>query len=240
MLGKMWIVGLVVLGAAVPVRADVVFDLAADWSDTTNPNGVWSYNKRSGTPFTNHVDDWDAAHLNWFDTAQPAWADAIPQQAGHVPLWMKIASENNVGADWPIGSVVMHGVEGPQPAVWPGVTWTSPIDGMIQISGGVWMSGVSERSMLWQIVRDAEMKTEGTIAGSTPYSSSTPFDFADGSGGLAALTMPVSEGTVITFQADKAPSSPLAAGLGVNLTITATAIPKPPPSPLLAVYSGWG
>ena len=48
------------------VGADVLYDLAADWSDTTNPNGVWSYNKSSGVPFTNHVSDWDASHLNWF------------------------------------------------------------------------------------------------------------------------------------------------------------------------------
>jgi len=241
MLGKMSIVGLVVLGAAGPVKADVVFDLAADWSDTTNPNGAWSYNKSPGTPFTSHVNDWDAAHLNWFDTTQPAWAGAIPQQAGHVPFWMKIVSENSFGGDLPIGSVAMHGVEGTQPAVWPGVTWTSPTDGMIQISGGVWLSRPSDdRSMLWQILRDGETRTEGTIAGSTPYSSSTPFDFADGSGGLAVLTMPVSEGTVITFQADRAPGASYADMTGLNLTITATAIPEPSTLTALSGLLGMG
>lgn len=41
--------------------APVLFDLAADWSDTSNPNGVWSYNKAPGQPLTTHQADWNPA-----------------------------------------------------------------------------------------------------------------------------------------------------------------------------------
>ncbi len=39
--------------------AVITYDLAADWSDAINPNGVWSYNSAPGQLITNHVADWD-------------------------------------------------------------------------------------------------------------------------------------------------------------------------------------
>src|SRR5450631_3802827 len=68
----------------------IVYDLAADWSDTTNPNGPWSYNFGPGEPITTH-------QSNWFGSspAQPAWAFG-PEGSGvgKVPLWAKSVGAN--------------------------------------------------------------------------------------------------------------------------------------------------
>ena len=36
-----------------------VYDLADDWSDSSNPNGPWSYNDIMGMPLSFHTADWD-------------------------------------------------------------------------------------------------------------------------------------------------------------------------------------
>ncbi len=44
-----------ILATAFSARAGIVFDLASDWSDTNNPNGVWSYDERPGVALANHL-----------------------------------------------------------------------------------------------------------------------------------------------------------------------------------------
>lgn len=215
-------------GIVVPSVADaatLVYDLAGDWSHTSNPNGVWSYNKSPGVPLTDFVADYDANHLDWFASPQPAWAAVEPQLPGHVPLWMKVVSVNNVGWDMPVGSVIMHGAEHLSPAVWPGATWTSPVSGTVTISGGVWMPQNLGRTMDWQILLDSTLMTDGRISSGDPYSSSNIFSFVDGSGGSSALTFPVNVGDVVTFQADR----PFGTGdqLGVEFSLSVEAVPEP-------------
>ena len=226
-------------------EAAIIYSLAADWSDSVNPNGVWSYNKSPGVPFatTEHQDDYDPVGQNWFFNAQLAWAAARAQLPGHVPSLMKIVSDNTMGWDMPIGSVLISGAEGSAPAVWPGVTWTSPIDGTVVISGGVWMSNEElGRTMEWHLLSDTVLKSKARITKSDGYSSSNLMSFALGSGGSAALTMPVSQGTVITFQADKPFGNlPMAHQLGVDLTIEIQQLTTvPEPSSFLLVLSSVG
>lgn len=93
------------------------WDLADDWSDSLNPNGVWSYNKSPGLPLTTHWDDWDPSSGCCFASPQPAWAATQWPNVAHVPMWMKVVSETTADTvtdtpDFPIGRVIMHGVDG--------------------------------------------------------------------------------------------------------------------------------
>jgi hypothetical protein len=81
-----------VVGVASP------YDLAADWSDAANPNGVWSY--RSGSTVLPGVADWT---LLTEPTVQPAWA---PGQT--IPAWFKSVADNPEGMDFLAGDVVVH------------------------------------------------------------------------------------------------------------------------------------
>ena len=97
-----------------------VYDLANQWSDESNPNGVWSYSSDPGGPITTHWDDWDLPRIH-FRSTQPAWAAA--QAQGHVPMWARSLGDSLL--DWPEDRVGIHGSDGSA-----GVTWTSPLDGL--------------------------------------------------------------------------------------------------------------
>jgi choice-of-anchor C domain-containing protein len=194
------------------------YDLAAGWSDVVNPNGVWSYNGAPGRAITNRVTDW-AASDNVFGSAQPAWAAAAFPAAGHVPMWFKRASDSST-LDVPVGRVGMHGSETSN----AGVSWISPIDGAVDISGAVWQAAKTGdhagRSMNWNLLKNGVTLTGGRVSGNDSFTSVSPFLFRNGSGGASALTnVMVSRGDVITIELFKA--SFYASFVGVDLTITA-------------------
>jgi hypothetical protein len=68
----------------------VTYDLNADWSDSANPNGVWTY--REGTN----------ALSGDFVTAQPAWArNAVG--SSNLPPWFKSSAVVGLPHDWQTG-----------------------------------------------------------------------------------------------------------------------------------------
>jgi len=216
------LVALALLAGAPAARA-LTWDLADDWSDTANPNGVWSYNGAPGTPIAGHVADWDTGS-SAFLGAQPAWAAATLPAPGHVPMWMKSVGTGAAAIDLPSGAVGLHGAENAA----AGVTWTSPIDGAVDLTGGTWQfvkSGVhAGRSMTWTILLNATVLTSGVISGADAFNSAAPFDFATGSGGAAAISnLSVQTGDVITLQFTKI--SVNATFAGVDLTLTE--VPEP-------------
>ena len=198
------------------------WDLADDWSDSLNPNGVWSYNKSPGSPFTMHWDDWDPSSGCCFASPQPAWAATQWPNVEHVPMWMKVVSETTTRTpDFPIGRVIMHGVQGVLPPVGAGVTWTSPVDDVITIEGGVWLGNfTSTRSMDWTIMLNGVPLTEGSLNALDPGSSVAPNRYEDGSGGPAVLTQAVTVGDIITLEFSK--TSTFATFVGVDFAIRST------------------
>lgn len=212
--------------------ASIVYDLATDWSDVANPNGAWSYNGDGGPPITTQQTDWDPSSV-FFGSAQPAWAANTFQDAGHVPVWFKRSSDST-SLDIPVGVVGMHGSEGFTVAQ-VGVTWTSPIDGTVDVTGGIWQAikgpdGVggnhANRNSDWTIRLNSTVLTGGNLSGSDSFTSSSPFDLLTGSGGVLALMgLSVSTGDVIALEFIS-PTS-FATFNGVDLTITASAVPVP-------------
>jgi hypothetical protein len=190
------------------------YDLAADWSDAANPNGAWTY--REGTDALPSVSDW-----RWLTSpvTQPAWAPS-PDHRNFLPAWFKSRSNNPEGQDFLTGDVVVHTTDlsnganhGPA-----NIMWTSPVDGAITVSGGVWMTRASGRSNVWELFLNGTLLTSGSIYDGDPFSRANPFAFASGSGGPGALTeLTVSKNDVIELRITKTSTS--GDFVGVVLTI---------------------
>ena len=203
--------------------ANIVFDIADDWSDTQNPNGVWSYNGAPGLPITTLQSDYDPTRT-FFSGEQPAWAAAPFQLPGHVPFWAKsrglaLKPDSMPDLDFPSGRVGMHGSNTAN----SGVTWTSPVDGVVDISGGVWQmskeGGHFFRSAQINLRLNGLLLTSVNVAWNDSFTSANPLDLSDGSGGEAAiLNLPVKAGDVLTLEVVK--TSSIATLVGVDLTIT--------------------
>ncbi|MBI2843357.1 MAG: chitobiase/beta-hexosaminidase C-terminal domain-containing protein [Armatimonadetes bacterium] len=110
------------------------WNLAADWSDTSNPAGAWAYGWMDSslvwTTFPNHIPDWMWAGL-------PAWNGPYP--------WGVPGMAKSTGAgpgDWPVGRVFGHTPTGGGTGEggFLGARWTAPSDMSINISGGVWIA----------------------------------------------------------------------------------------------------
>ena len=173
---------LIILICSLPSYAFAVitYDLAADWSDAINPNGVWSYNSAPGQLITNHVADWNPTGSGIFGSPQPAWAESSWPNENHVPMWFKRMSDTST-LDVPIGYVGMHGTEADDPHQWVGAAWTSPGKGTVDITGGVWQSVKTGdhfgRNSDWQIRLNDVVITSGNVSYDDAYSSSSPFYF---------------------------------------------------------------
>src|SRR3954454_12580688 len=65
-------------------------DLKEDWSDTSNPNGVWSYNQ--GPSPLPHVNCGFLSCGVPFTCCVPAWsrANACSSNPGMIPAWWKV------------------------------------------------------------------------------------------------------------------------------------------------------
>jgi hypothetical protein len=197
-----------------------IWNLADNWSDEVNPNGVWSYNGSVDTPITTLQADWDPSSSTIFGSPQPAWSATPYPQNDHVPMLFKRVSDV-ASIDVPVGRIGIHGNEWNDPDIWVGVVWTSPIIGMINIAGSVWYAHTgASRNSDWRIRLNEIILTTGNVAFNDGTSSSTPENLLDGSGGALALqSLPVSPGDTITLEFISLTS--WAAFVGADLTIIA-------------------
>lgn len=200
--------------------AAIVFDLKTDWSDFANPNGPWSY--RQGNDVLPHVNDWQGLSGD-FTGVQPAWARVETGNA-NLPAWMKIASPAGIPTDWQLGDIVTHSTDdfngvGSGPS---NVIWTSPFNGMIDVSGGVWMGRDIGRGNHWDISKNGTSLTGGDIFSGDLFNRNNPFLFSAGSGGTVVLNgIPVAVGDVLRLQITRT-SLPGDYAV-VDLAVTATA-----------------
>jgi hypothetical protein len=168
------------------------FSLSGDWSNTTNPNGPWSYNQASNPlPL---VTDWTAAGTAFVGCSQPAWAPS--NNAGNfLPALMKANSctakdvgtdPHNGRANVEPGDIVVHTVDSfnGNPAL--GVAnflFTLPAgdDGTYQIRGSVWDAGLyygTTRPQDWELLVDGVKKASGFLSGSVSRSQAETFDIS--------------------------------------------------------------
>ncbi len=197
------------------------YDLRTDFSSTSNPHGTWSFNKGSST--LPSQPDYDSTH--GFVTDQQAWAQAAYPFQGHVPVWLQASKDNLWDADVKQGDILMHPSHGPStlpPYAEGNVTWTSPLTGVVDISGNVWFgeSTFAGRSVDWVLYFNGTPLTSGTVSYGDAYNRDNPMQFG-------VLTKNVNPSDVIMFQA-VGTSGKIPWFIGVNLTIDATPVPLPP------------
>lgn len=198
--------------------AATTYDLKTDWSDQANPNGPWSY--RQGSDVLPHVADWQGLAGD-FTGVQPAWARSETGNT-NLPSWFKIVSPAGIPNDWQFGDIVTHSTDGFN-GVGAGpsnVIWTSPLNGTIDITGGVWMGRDIGRGNHWELSLNGTLLSAGDIFSGDSFNRASPFLYTSGSGGPAVLShVPVVVGDVLQLQITKT-SSP-GDYAGVDLTINA-------------------
>src|SRR5215471_706195 len=100
---------LVVLCSAVSA-ATTTYDLKTDWSDSSNPNGVWTYSQ--GFPLSSKI---TLPHSDVSVCCPPgsgitaAWAPSS-NLGNFLPLWAK-ATADNVPAGFLAGDIIVHSTD---------------------------------------------------------------------------------------------------------------------------------
>ncbi|MBC7772844.1 MAG: hypothetical protein H7210_10145, partial [Pyrinomonadaceae bacterium] len=162
-----------------------VFDLRTDWSEASNPNGVWSY--RHGAALLPHVDAWQR-NLGGWSIFQPGWARSEDANT-RLPFWYRSNGSETFVHDNVAGDIVVHTTD-PSNGVGSGpanVVWRAPVFGTVSVAGSAWMTRDIGRSNRWFVYRGGNGLTHGDIASGDPYSRANPFNLANGTGGAAVL-----------------------------------------------------
>ncbi len=171
-------------GAEAPALS---FSLKGDWSDDANPNGTWTY--REGTNALPSSASW----LNtsgMFTGTQPAWARAASGNT-LAPAWFKLSAAlaSPTSFDLKTDDVAALTTDATN-GVGAGnanVAWKSPFSGVVDVSGGVWMTRDIGNGNDWSLYLNSTLLTTGTIASGDAFNRDTPFKLTDGSGGADAV-----------------------------------------------------
>ena len=198
-----------------------VYDLTDDWSDISNPNGAWRLYKAPEQLFTVNQPDWYSNGTN-----QHGWADAPYPEWIHVPVWMKTIGDMGVGLPEhagfvDAGTIVVHGAEsGRTGTELSSVTWTSSLTGTASITGGAWVAKAHDRPMIWEFKKNGISLTLGLLTQADPYTRTNPYNFANGSGGVLALTMDVVPNDTIELLVYRHPVASYSTFVAVKLRIS--------------------
>jgi hypothetical protein len=213
------------------------FSLSGDWSNTTNPNGPWSYNQGS-TPLP-LVSDWTAAGTAFVGCNQPAWA---PSNVGgnFLPGLMKaysctpsILNAHSTPGNIAPGDIVMHTVDpyNGNPALGVGnfrFTLPSPDNGKYEIKGSVWDAAFDfypSRPQDWTLLVNGVDEASGMLSGNVPSSAAETFNV------FPNLTA----GETVDLELYEAPTAAAGYFVATNMSITGvTKTPEPSTLALLA------
>lgn len=168
--------------AAAALAAD---NLTSDWSDATNPFGPWSMNEGADAlPF---VAAWQATLGGWTQP-QPGWASSSDGN-NRLPFFFKSNGSEVFGPDWAAGDVVCHSWDATNGAgnEQARAVWTASQQGVVHVSGNVWLGRDIGRAVDWSIEVNNSRRTGGSLFDGDPYSSANPFNLASGDGGPSSL-----------------------------------------------------
>jgi hypothetical protein len=198
---------LALLLLSLPLAANAatqVYDLKADWSDTQNPNGTWSYREGGESLLPNDPFPWANVDAGFgTDTiTKTTEAEVVPGQLELGDVFVRTD----------VGGVI--------------VRWTAPAKGTINISGEAWSGGGGGWCSTdtgecfafypWMLTHNGSSLSDGFTGGTRDL----PYDFSSGSGGATGLQIiQVLAGDVI----DLAFVPPAGGNVGLNFTVTLTA-----------------
>lgn len=236
--------------------ASTTFSLSANWSNTSNPNGPWSYNQ--GSTALPLVSDWTAAGTAFVGCNQPAWAPSN-NSGDFLPAEMKANSctAKDLGTDphnklpnVDAGDIVVHTVDSANGNPANGVanfvlTVPEGDAGLYTISGSVWDAGLDEpdRPQDWELLINGVKKASGVLSGSVSRSEAQTIHI---SATLAA-------GDKVELELFKDAASAFGYFVGVNLSITPACVLADTPkyvsgtltmnfslaTPVAATWDGW-
>src|SRR5262245_29509841 len=93
-----------VAGCAACAQAQGTYNVRTDWSETANPNGVWTY-AHGSTPLP-HVDSWQRTLGGW-SQPQPGWARSEDTNT-RLPFWFRSNGSEQFARDYLAGDIVVH------------------------------------------------------------------------------------------------------------------------------------
>jgi hypothetical protein len=238
--------------------ASTTFSLSGDWSNTTNPNGPWSYNQ--GTHVLPLTAVWNGAGSALVGCNQPAWAPSN-NSGDFLPALMKPNScaakffgtdPHNGLANVMPGDIVVHTVDSANGNPSLGVAtfhFTVPTGdpGAYQITGSVWDAGLTfgtSRPQAWALLVNGVQKAAGTLAGNIPRSEAQKVN----------ITVSLAGGDTVDLELMRSGSG-FGYFVGTNMTLTPVCILTDAPSynattgiltmkftvgtPSVATWNGW-
>jgi hypothetical protein len=186
-------------GLAQALPTSSTYDLVNDWSDTQNPNGAWSYNW-DATPISVHQNFWwGQGGWGYNDLGDGAilkgsYPTGVPDPFTGTPL--------DPPHDWVPGDVMMHALSLPYGggSTCVNVTWTSPANGTIDLSGRAWDGEIfADRDVAWSLLVGGQtIASRSSVIGL--YRSDAGAQFSSNLIGNSSLTdIPVTQGEVVEF-----------------------------------------
>lgn len=208
------------------------WDLTSDFNTSNNPDGPWAY--RAGNGFLAFTPDWFAIP----GSVQPAWSNQT-LQINPLPGFARAQMDNPEGLDLLNGDVFVHSMDTFRgPGEIANITWTSPINGTIDVEGAIWALRDIGRSNVWEMLLNGSPLTDGLVGSGDPYDRGNPFMFSGGTGGPMALSgLSVVAGDMLQLNII---STAIIPGdfAGLRMTVTesnVSAVPIPATLPFLAV-----
>jgi hypothetical protein len=192
------------------------YDLKSDWSDTNNPNGVWAYWQET-TILPQQSD---------FAGKGSGFALAPFPGLNHVPVWLQYDKDldNFKSGDIAVHATSHDSIYSSKSYAPTYLTWTSPINGTISISGNIWFGGYTGsdyRATNWNLYLNDNQLDSGMV---DKNNSSRNFPmYFDGD----ILNLTVKTGDIVKFQVSEINGDTFSWMTGVNLTIDAQPVPIP-------------
>jgi len=201
------------------LSAGIISNLATDWSNTVNPNGLWTY-AQATTPlvFDATLDEWTAD------------ANATLSDHDYLPLWGQVTPGDANGVDYVAGNIVVHSVDSANGTPANGeatLLWVSPFTGLLDITGDIWFahSQFPTRSNDYTLMLGSTVLTTGSVnQGDSSLGAPIQWNF---------LSVPVTTGEVLSLVIQRSSGQTLGSFDGVNLTLSIN-LPEPSPAWLLA------
>ncbi len=206
---RRWLGLAVVLVTAVPLARATTFDVVKDFSDTLNPNGVWSY-YYAGTPFSLSQSDPNCLGLGtlcWYNGQTIPTSIIIGQNTTG-------GTETSLTLSVPTGYVFLDPES--QSAT---ILFTAPVTGTYAIEGNFLGADTNQNSHPVEILANNSPVFTSTIA---TFGASAPFSLSELLNAGDHIAFEVLTGSTGCSYCN------LTSGLQATITSAASPVPEPP------------